>query len=91
MKAKVAFLHGPKDLRVEEVEVPTLKPNQVLIKVGACGICQSDVECFEGESGEGRYDLGPYTPGHEWGGEIVEVGSGVTTLKPGKLPFCRWV
>ena len=83
MKAKVAFLHGPKDLRVEEVDVPEIKPNQVLIKVGACGICQSDVECFEGESGEGRYDLGPYTPGHEWGGEIVEVGSGVTTLKPG--------
>ncbi|MCP4396415.1 MAG: alcohol dehydrogenase catalytic domain-containing protein [bacterium] len=83
MKAKVAFLHGPKDLRVEEVDVPEIKPNQVLIKIGACGICQSDVECFEGESGEGRYDLGPYTPGHEWGGEIVEVGSGITTLKPG--------
>ncbi len=83
MKAKIAFLHGPKDLRIEEVDVPKIKPNQVLVKIGACGICQSDVECFEGESGEGRYDLGPYTPGHEWGGEIAEVGSGVTTLKPG--------
>ncbi len=83
MKANVAFLHGPKDLRVKEVEVPTLKANQVLIKVGACGICGSDVECFEGLSAEGRYDLGPYTPGHEWGGEIIEIGSDVTTLKPG--------
>lgn len=83
MNVKVAFMHGPKDLRVAEVEVPKIKPNQVLVKVGACGICQSDVECFEGESGEGRYDLGPYTPGHEWGGEIVEIGSDVTTLKPG--------
>lgn len=83
MKAKVAFLHGPKDLRVTEMDVPALKPNQVLVKVGACGICQSDVECFEGESGEGRYDLGPYTPGHEWGGQIADIGSDVTTLKPG--------
>ncbi len=84
MKAKIAFLHGPKDLRVEEVEIPKLRPNQVLIKTGACGICGSDVECYEGESAEGRYDLGPYTPGHEWGGKIVETGSGIqSTLKAG--------
>lgn len=83
MKAKIAFLHGPKDLRVEEVELPPLKPDQVLVKVGACGICGSDVECYEGLSAEGRYDIAPYTPGHEWGGEIVEVGSEVTTMKPG--------
>ncbi len=75
MKAKVAFLYGPRDLRIEEVEVPKLQPNQVLIKTGATGICGSDVECFEGESAEGRYDIAPYTPGHEWGGQIVEVGS----------------
>ena len=74
MKAKIAFLYGPKDLRVEEVEVPKIRPDQVLIKTGATGICGSDVECYEGHSAEGRYDLGPYTPGHEWGGEIVEVG-----------------
>ncbi|MCF7953552.1 MAG: alcohol dehydrogenase catalytic domain-containing protein [Spirochaetales bacterium] len=84
MKAKVAFLYGPEDLRVEEVDVPKLQPNQVLIKTGACGICGSDVECYEGDSAEGRYDLGPYTPGHEWGGKIVEVGSGLrSSLKVG--------
>ncbi len=77
MKAKIAYLYGPEDLRVEEVEVPKLKPNQVLIKTGACGICGSDVECYEGNSSEGRYDIAPYTPGHEWGGKIVDVGSGV--------------
>jgi len=77
VKAKVAFLHGPHDLRVEEVEVPRLNPDQVLIKTVACGICGSDGECFEGNSAEGRYDIGPYTPGHEWGGQIVELGSAV--------------
>jgi len=83
VKSKTAFLHGPRDLRLEEIEVPALKPDQVLIKVGACGICGSDVECYEGASREGRYDLGPYTPGHEWGGQVVEIGSAVSTLKPG--------
>jgi threonine dehydrogenase-like Zn-dependent dehydrogenase len=83
MKARVAFLYKPKDLRVEEVEIPPLKPDQVLVKLGACGICGSDVECFEGKSKEGRYDLGPYTPGHEWSGEVVEIGSEVRDMKPG--------
>ena len=83
MKAKIAFLYGPKDLRVEEVELPALKPNEILIKLKACGICGSDVECFEGESAEGRYDIAPYTPGHEWAGQAVAVGSTVTSVKPG--------
>src|SRR5699024_10000397 len=63
--------------------LPALKANQVLIKVGACGICGSDVECYEGKSDEGRYDIAPYTPGHEWAGKIVEVGSDVKSFKPG--------
>lgn len=50
MKVKIAFMHKAGDLRVEEVDIPALKPNQVLLKVGACGICGSDVECFEGKS-----------------------------------------
>lgn len=75
MKSKTTFLYGPKDLRIREIELQDLKPNQVLIKIGACGICGSDIECYEGKSTEGRYDLGPYTPGHEWSGQIVEIGS----------------
>ena len=82
MKSKTAFLYGPGDLRIEEMEIPKLNPDQVLVQTGACGICGSDVECFEGLSTEGRYDIGPYTPGHEWGGKIVEVGGQVKHLKP---------
>ena len=52
MKAKMAFLHGPRDLRIEHVDIPKLKPDQVLVKVGACGICGSDVACFEGLSND---------------------------------------
>ena len=82
-KAEIAFLHGAKDLRIEEVEVSDPAPDQVLVKVKACGICGSDVECYEGKSAEGRYDIAPYTPGHEWSGVIEAVGREVTTLKVG--------
>jgi L-iditol 2-dehydrogenase len=83
MRAKQAFLHGPRDLRLTEVEIGKLRHDQVLVKLKACGICGSDVECYEGKSTEGRYDIGPYTPGHEWAGEVVDVGNGVSTLNPG--------
>lgn len=83
MKANIAFLHGPEDLRVTEVQLPALKPNEVLIKLKACGICGSDVECFEGKSAEGRYDIAPYAPGHEWAGQAVEVGGAVTSVRVG--------
>lgn len=83
MKAKMAFLYGPNDLHIEEVELPPLKDDQVLIKLGACGICGSDVECYEGRSKEGRCDIAPYTPGHEWAGQIVEVGKAVKDFKAG--------
>lgn len=83
MKTTAARMYGPHDLRVEEIELPELKPNQVLIKLGACGICGSDLSCFTGDNNEGRYDLGAYTPGHEWAGQVVAVGSTVTSIKVG--------
>jgi len=83
IKAKIAFLNKPHDLIIKEVELPHLKPNQVLVKLKAAGICGSDVECYEGKSGEGRYDIAPYTPGHEWAGEVVEIGNEVNIVKPG--------
>lgn len=83
MKANISFLYKPFDLRIEETELRQLRPDEVLIRLKACGICGSDVECFEGKSKEGRYDLGPYTPGHEWAGEIVDIGSSVSTLAAG--------
>lgn len=83
MKARIAFLHKPFDLRIEDVELPPLTGNQILVKLGACGICGSDVECFEGKSAEGRYDIAPYTPGHEWGGTIAAIGPDVRELSPG--------
>lgn len=83
MKIRAALMHGPSDLRMAEVELPPLKPNQVLMQVKACGICGSDVACYEGRSTEGRYDIAPYIPGHEFGAVIVELGSEVKNFKVG--------
>lgn len=83
MKIKAAFMHGPFDLRMEETTLPEIKPNQVLMKVKACGICGSDIACYEGRSVEGRYDIAPYIPGHEFGAEIVAIGSEVKNFKIG--------
>lgn len=83
MKSINAFMYGPKDLRLVEVEIPALKGTQILVKLHAAGICGSDVECFLGHSAEGRYDLAPYTPGHEWSGEVIATGSEVISLKVG--------
>ena len=66
MKSKTAFFYGPHDLRLEEVEVPALKANQVLVKVGACGVCGSDVECLEGKSNSLRNSLDIYSHIRRW-------------------------
>lgn len=46
MKAVVAY--APKDYRLEQVAVPKIGPQEILVKVEACGICAGDVKAFEG-------------------------------------------
>lgn len=70
----VKTARGPGHLELREVPVPQIAPDEVLIRVRACGICGSDLKIQD--------DKHPYTPpvviGHEFAGEIAEVGSGVT-------------
>ena len=53
---------------------------EVLLRVEACAVCRTDLHVADGELAQCRY---PVTPGHEWCGEIVEVGSAVAGLEPG--------
>src|SRR4030095_8553456 len=65
-------------VRVEEVRVPEVGPDEVLIKVAACGICGTDIKkIFE------RYVEPPQILGHELAGTVVATGQGVSRFKPG--------
>ena len=69
---KAARLHKIGDIRCEEVETPIPRGEELLLKVGACGICGSDLpRVFEHGSSNGKY---PLTIGHEFSGEVVAVG-----------------
>ncbi len=68
-------------VKIIEKEKPVIeKENEVLIKVKAVGICGSDVHVYHGTNPLATY---PRTIGHEFAGEIVEIGSGVKELKIG--------
>lgn len=71
--------HGPEDYRVEEVERPTAGPRELVIKITACGICASDCKCWSGAKmfwGDTPWVKAPVIPGHEFFGEVSEVGEG---------------
>ncbi len=79
---KSAVFYGKNDLRIENKPMPTLGPNDVLLKVRACGVCGTDMHIFDGDEGAAPTPKGT-TLGHEFAGEIVMVGDNITDLKPG--------
>jgi L-iditol 2-dehydrogenase len=78
---KALVLAKYKKLEMTEVETPTAGPGDVLIRVGACGICGSDVHGYDGSSGR---RIPPIVMGHEAAGRIAVVGAGVTGLAVGE-------
>ncbi|RFU49104.1 zinc-binding dehydrogenase [Paraburkholderia sp. DHOC27] len=78
---KALVFEAPGTPVVRDVPVPRIKDTEVLVRTRAVGICHSDYELLGG-----RYIIPvsyPVTPGHEWCGEIVEVGKSVSGLKTG--------
>jgi L-iditol 2-dehydrogenase len=80
---KAIRLYGPQDLRLEEMPLPEISPQQVLIRIEACGICPSDVRWYAGTRPIPQRMKLPRIPGHEWVGEIVEVGAEVSEYQVG--------
>lgn len=76
---KALVLHGVRDLRLEEVPKPQVNEKEVLLRVGACGICGTDLHFYRGEW---RVKT-PLIPGHEFSGVIEEVGPGAEWLERG--------
>ena len=88
---KAAVWHKKGDIRIEEIPVPSPGPGQVKVKIKTCGICRSDLHEFR----EGPFIIpsrpppltgrqgGPVILGHEFSGEVVALGEGVTQFSPG--------
>ncbi|QBH96303.1 S-(hydroxymethyl)glutathione dehydrogenase/class III alcohol dehydrogenase [Limnobaculum zhutongyuii] len=78
-RAAVAFEAG-KPLQIVEIDVAPPKKGEVLVRITHTGVCHTDAFTLSGDDPEGVF---PAVLGHEGGGIVVEVGDGVTSLKPG--------
>ncbi len=91
VKAAVAFEAG-KPLSIETIQLEGPKAGEVLVEIKATGICHTDAYTLSGKDPEGLF---PAVLGHEGAGVVVEVGEGVTSVKPGDhviplyTPECR--
>ena len=76
-------IHAKEDLRVESAETPAPGPGEVLLRLGAGGICGSDLHYyFEGRNGS-FVVREPLIPGHEASGVVAAIGTGVTRVAVG--------
>ena len=96
MKAARLYEYDEKinvELKIETVPEPVIAaPNEVIVRVGAAGLCRTDLHIIEGvwkDTLDPNGTLLPYIPGHENAGWVEEVGSGVTSVKPGDAVICH--
>nr|WP_251044157.1 MULTISPECIES: S-(hydroxymethyl)glutathione dehydrogenase/class III alcohol dehydrogenase [unclassified Lysobacter] len=78
-RAAVAFAAG-QPLQIVEIDVEPPRAGEVLVRIAATGVCHTDAFTLSGDDPEGLF---PAVLGHEGGGVVVEVGEGVSSVKPG--------
>jgi len=85
---KQAVLETPGSIVFREIPMPEpLKPNEILLRIKKIGVCGSDIHVFHGKHPfVTKY---PVIQGHEYSGEVAEVGSAVTLVKPGMKATAR--
>lgn len=96
MKAARLYEYDPAmnvQLKIEDVPPPTIKaPDEVVVKVGAAGLCRTDLHIIEGvwkDIMDAEGSLLPYVMGHENAGWVEDVGSAVRSVKPGDAVICH--
>jgi len=75
-------------LRLVELQRPEPGPGEVLIEIGACGVCRTDLHVVDGELAGAKL---PLIPGHEIVGRVVGLGDGVSGLKVGQRVGVPWL
>jgi propanol-preferring alcohol dehydrogenase len=88
MKAAVVEQFG-EPLVLRELDIPSPEAGQILVKTEACGVCHTDLHAANGDWPV--KPTPPFTPGHEGIGLVVEVGSGVTSVKIGDRVGVPWL
>jgi len=81
-RMKAALLYGVKNLKVENVDVPDVGVGEVLVKVKAATTCGTDLKIYQRGYVSTVIQL-PTIFGHEWAGDVVEVGEGISWPKKG--------
>lgn len=76
---KALVYDAPLQFAIREIPEPAVQDHQVLIQVKACGVCKTDLHIHKGEF----ISAFPLTPGHEFAGDVVAVGSQVSDFKSG--------
>ena len=77
---RAVIIEKPGVVRVDDVPEPTCGPEDVLLQVGRCGLCGTDIHIIDGEFPPTVY---PIIPGHEFGGEVLAVGERVVGIAVG--------
>jgi L-idonate 5-dehydrogenase len=84
MQTRACVLHAQEDVRIETLEVGEMGPQQVLVRIGAGGVCGSDIHYYwEGGIGTIRVSE-PIVMGHEVAGTVEAIGARVTRVRPGQ-------
>lgn len=79
-KGRAAVLTAPKRLEIKEFPLRPIRPDEILVKVEACGICGTDIHCYNSDP----FGLAPVILGHEGTGTVLEVGHQVKIDSVGK-------
>jgi L-iditol 2-dehydrogenase len=77
---QIAILEAPRTFRIADEPVPEIAPNQLLLRVAACGVCTSELDVWEGKAGADRL---PRAIGHEVSGTVERIGAKVTSFAVG--------
>ncbi|MGQ0683687.1 zinc-binding dehydrogenase [Bradyrhizobium sp.] len=90
MKTEAALLVATgKPLVLAEIEIPALKPGQVLVEIAFSGACGTQVMEWRGDKGEDKWV--PHCLGHEGTGTVLETGIAVSKVKPGDKVVMSWI
>lgn len=79
---KAAVFYGKHNLKIEDIDMPEVGADEVLIKVMACGICGTDVHIFNGDEGAAQTPPGTVL-GHEFSGVVTQIGENVSGVSVG--------